>query len=148
MMVIGRRPRRRGWRRFVAIAALAALTPGLASVWAASAADTSVRIIPGESIGPTRLGMTEGAADSAMGPSVKQGPTRRAYPRVGLVVDFDAGRVVRIATASTKYRTALGAGVGTAVDDAARLVGDDNSVTTTSGEETTVLYMFQGVGFV
>jgi hypothetical protein len=83
-----------------------------------------------------------------MGPSVKQGPTRRAYPRVGLVVDFDAGRVVRIATASTKYRTALGAGVGTAVDDAARLVGDDNSVTTTSGEETTVLYMFQGVGFV
>ena len=148
MMGSDRRLRRRGWSVCVAIAALAALAPAGAAVWAASSANTSTRIIPGESIGPIHLGMRESDADSAMGPSTAQSPARRVYPRFGLVLDFDGGKVVRIATASSKYRTAQGAGVGTAAGDAARLVGDDNSVTTISGEQTTVVYMFQGVGFV
>src|SRR5215470_6629655 len=143
-----RRLRRQGWTVCVALAALVALTPAVAAVRAASPAGSSTRIIPGESIGPVHLGMSESDADTSIGPPATRSPARRVYPRFGLVLDFDGGKVVRIATASSKYRTTLGAGVGTAAGDAARLVGDDNSVTTTSGEETTILYMFQGVGFV
>ena len=148
MMGSDRRLRRRGWSVGVAIAALAALMPASAAVWAASSAGTSTRIIPGESIGPIHLGMSKSDADSTIGPSTTQSSARHVYPRFGLVLEFDSGKVVRIATASSKYRTAQGAGVGTAAEDAARLVGDANSVTTISGEQTTVVYMFQGVGFV
>lgn len=149
MMRIVGRLRRHGWSVGVAIAAIAALTAPLGGVTRASAAaTTSTRVVPGESIGPARLGMTASAAASAMGPSVSQGPTRRVYPRVGIVVDFDSGTAFRIATTSAKFRTVAGAGVGTAAAEAARLLGDMNSVTTRSGQDTTVVYAFQGVGFV
>ena len=146
MMRIGRaRPHR--WGVGVAIAMIATLAGPLAAVPSAPAA-VSLAVVPGESIGPVRLGMTAGAAASALGPSVPQGPARRVYPRYGLVLDFDSGVVVRISTTSAKYRTVAGAGVGTAPADTARLIGDVNSVTTTSGPDTTVAYMFQGIGFV
>jgi len=148
MMRSACRLRRRGWTVGVAIAATTTLMGLCAPVQGASAAPASTRVVPGASIGPARLGMTVGTAASAMGPSVPQGPTRRVYPRVGIVVDFDSGTAFRIATTSAKFRTVAGAGVGTATADAARLVGDINSVTTRSGQDTTVVYAFQGVGFV
>lgn len=146
MMAIIRRVRRQRWTVGVAIAALvAAALPPVAAVPSAAAA---AELVPGESIGPARLGMTVNAAASALGQSVQLGSGRWMYPRFRLVLDFDAGVAVRISTTSAEYRTAAGAGVGTAAVDAARLVGDVNSVTTTSGENATVLYAFQGVGFV
>lgn len=142
------RLRRRGWSVGVAIAATGVFMGLCAPVPGALAAPASTRVVPGESIGPARLGMTASAAASAMGRSASQGGTRRVYPRVGLVVEFDSGIAVRIATTSPKFRTIAGAGVGTAATDAPRLIGDVNSVTTRSGQDTTVVYAFQGVGFV
>jgi len=149
MMRIGGRLWRHGWSVGLAIAAVVALTVPFAGVSQGFAATTaSTQVVPGVSIGPARLGMTASAAASAMGPSAAQGATRRVYPRVGIVVDFDAGTAVRIATASAKFRTVAGAGVGSAAADTTRLVGDMNSVTTRSGQDTVVVYAFQGVGFV
>jgi len=147
MMRIGRLRRHR-WIVGVTIATIAACVGPFASAPSASAAAVSLRVVPGESIGPARLGMTGSAAASVLGPAISQGPSRRVYPRYGLVLDFDSGVVVRIATASAKYRTIAGAGVGTAAADASRLIGDVNAVTTTSGRDTMVAYVFQGVGFV
>lgn len=146
MMRTGRAGRHR-WIVGAAIAVVAALVGPCVAVPPASAA-ASLGVVPGESIGPARLGMTASAAASALGPSVSQGPTRRLYSRYGLVLDFDSGIVVRISTASPKYRTIAGAGVGTPATDAPRLIGDVNAVTTMSGSDTTVAYVFQGVGFV
>ena len=152
MTSIAGRPRRHGWGVGVTIATIAALVGPFAALAPApaaptSAAPTSTRVVPGESIGRARLGMTVAAAAAALGRSVAQGPSRRVYPRFGLILDFDSGVAVRIATTSAKYRTIAGAGVGTTAADAARLIGDINSVTTTSGPVTTTVYAFQGVGF-
>jgi hypothetical protein len=149
MMRIVGRLRRHGWSIGVGIAVIAALvTPFTGVPRVSAAASISTRVIPGESIGPARLGMSASTAASLMGPSVAQGATRRVYPRVGIVVDFDAGTAVRIATASAKFRTVGGAGVGTAAADTPRLVGDMNAVTTRYGQDIVVVYAFQGVGFV
>lgn len=154
MMRVGRHRWRRGKGVGFAIAAIVALVVPCAAVLfvaaAAGAAATGVppRVVPGESIGPARLGMTAVAAAAALGPSVARGPNRRVYSKYGLVLDFDSGVVVRIATTSVKYRTIAGAGVGTAAAETPGLVGDVNSVTTRSGQDMTVLYAFQGVGFV
>lgn len=143
------RLRRRGWTMGTAAVVIAAVFAGvLAGVTPVGAAGGSTVILSGRSIGPAALGMTVKAAGAALGPSVAQGPSRRIYSRYGIVVDFDSGVAVRIATAAAKYRTADGAGVGMAAAAAPRLVGDVNSMTTTSGRDTTVVYMFQGIGFV
>ncbi|HKX19348.1 MAG TPA: hypothetical protein VJT33_15160 [bacterium] len=111
-------------------------------------APVSADIIPGQSIGPAQLGMTVNQAMAALGPSMEVERGRRWYPRFNVAVDFVAGVAVRITTISGKYRTPGGAGVGTADTEAAQMVGDANFVTTTSGRDTTVLYAFQGVGFI
>ena len=133
-------------------AALAAFmviaAPCLAALPSTPAAPASIEIVPGQSIGPARLGMTVDEAAAALGPSEQVDQGRHWYPRFNVAVDFDAGVAVRITTISDKYRTPGGAGVGTADAEAARMVGDANSVTTTAGRDTTVLYPFQGVGFV
>jgi hypothetical protein len=131
----------------VALSGIATALLPLASLVGAPAiadAQPSTRIVPGASIGPARLGMTAAAAAAALGPSTSLGGTRR----YGLTVDFDSGLIVRIGTSAPKYRTADGAGVGIAAAQAPGLVGDVNSVMTTSGPNTTVVYMFQGIGFV
>lgn len=148
MRVIGGRVRRRGWTIGVVLAALAALAGPCAALPSSPAAAASTRLIPGESIGPARLGMTAGALASVLGPSVSHGRTARVYPRFGIIVEFDSGIAARIATTSTKYRTPAGAGVGTVSTAAAGLIGDINAVTTRSGQDTIVVYPFQGVGFV
>jgi hypothetical protein len=151
MMRINRPARWYGQRVRAAIAAVAVLAFPIAPAGAAgvpSARPAAAEIVPGESIGPAHLGVTAAAAASALGPSDAIAPSRRLYPRYGLIVDFDGGVAVRIGTTSMKYRTAAGAGVGTAAQDAPRLIGDDNSVTTTSGQDTAVVYAFRGVGFL
>lgn len=148
MMRVVRRVGRQGRTVGAAVAALIVVAaPCLAAVPSAPV-PASTEIVPGQSIGPARLGMTVDEAAAALGPSMEVGPGRRLYPRFNIAVDFDAGAAVRITTISAKYRTPGGAGVGTANTEAARLVGDKNSVTTMTGAETVVLYMFEGVGFV
>lgn len=148
MMGVIRRGRRQGWIIGVAMAALAAVAPPPAAAELSAMTSAVAALVPGESIGPAHLGMTMSAAASALGPSVGLGADRWMYPRFNLVVDFKDGVAVRIATTSAKYRTEGGAGVGTAASDAARLINDVNSIATTSGEDTTILYAFQGVGLV
>lgn len=143
---------RRGWTMgtagvVVAVAFAGGLFSVAADVIAATGAAPTL-IVPGRSIGPAVLGMTMREAEAALGPAVVEGPVRRVYPRAGVAVDFDAGVAVRIWTAAPRYRTAAGAGVGIADTDAARLVGDDNSTMTISGHDTTVAYIFRGIGFV
>src|SRR5689334_15110439 len=124
----------------VGLAVLAAL---FASLGAALPSRGAARgVVRSASIGPGRLGMTVEEAPSTLGPSVSIDSARRPSPRYGLVIDFRDGAALRIATRLPKYRTVEGAGVGTAEAAAARLVGDANSVTTTSGPDTTVAYFF------
>jgi hypothetical protein len=148
MTGIGRIARRYGHSVGVAIAALAAFAAPSAAAVPSPAAAAFTEVIPGQSIGPARLGMTLNAAQAALGPSMSIGRARRLYPRYGLVLESDGGVAARIVTTSVRYRTRAGAGVGTSAQDAARLIGDENSVTTASGRDTTVVYAFQGVGFV
>jgi hypothetical protein len=135
-------------RAAVAVALLAAVAAALTGFAPAVRAQTEGGIVPGASIGPARLGMTEEALASFLGSSTALGPTRRFYPQHGLVIDFQWGVAIRIATTTARYRTFAGAGVGTGAQDAARLVGDINEVTTLSRLDTTVWYEFQGIGFV
>jgi len=143
--------RRRGWGAgapIFVIGAVVGLFTVLAGLPGAASNQVSTRIIPGASIGPARLGMTSAAAAAALGPSAALGGSGWSYPRYGVTVDLESDVVVRIATSAPKYRTVDGAGVGIAEALASGLVGDVNSVTTISGPDTTVVYMFQGIGFV
>lgn len=109
----------------------------------------STLIVPGESIGPARLGMTAADAAAAMGPSTALNDRQRTYPRFDIVIMFDGGgHAAAISTTAGRYRTMTDAGVTTPAGDAERLVGDMNSVRETSGPDTTVWYAFQGIGFV
>lgn len=127
---------------------VAAVAASLVGVVPAARAQMAGGIVAGESIGPARLGLTESQLGELLGPSTADGPTRRVYPHYGLIVDFQRGVAVRILTYSSKYRTIAGAGVGNGPDETARLIGDLNSVRTSSGEGTTIWYEFQGIGFV
>ncbi|HLW47372.1 MAG TPA: hypothetical protein VKW09_06345 [bacterium] len=131
-----------------ALILMAALSASLSGAAPPVLAQAGPGIVPGNSIGPARLGMTEGTLAALLGPSKAESPTRRVYPRYGLAVDFERGVAARITTTAAKYRTIAGAGVGTGAHDSARLVGDINSVTTASRNGTTVWYEFQGIGFV
>src|SRR5579864_766713 len=143
------------WRcsRKVALSVSLALAVLAAGPSFASSAQVSPRpsllIVPGESIGPARLGMTVADAAAAMGPSTALNARQRTYPRFDIVVTFDdGGNAAVISTTAGRYRTLRDAGVSTPAGDAARLVGDINSVRQTSGPDTTVWYAFQGIGFV
>jgi hypothetical protein len=129
---------------------LAVLTGGPLGASAAQlGARPSTLIVPGESIGPARLGMTVAEAAAAMGPSKALNAHQVAYPRFAIVITFDAGgNAAVISTTTPRYRTMRDAGVTTPVGDAERLVGDINSVRETTGPDTTVWYAFKGIGFV
>jgi hypothetical protein len=135
-------------RAVLAVVLLGAVAASLAGVAPAVRAQTRAGIVAGESIGPARLGMTEEALTALLGSSTALSPTRRFYAQYGLVIDFRVGVAIRIAATTARYRTFAGAGVGTRTQDAARLVGDINAVTTVSRQDTTVWYEFQGLGFV
>src|SRR5579859_5223483 len=108
---------------------LAVLTGGPLGASAAQlGARPSTLIVPGESIGPARLGMTVAEGAAAMGPSKALNAHQVAYPRFAIVITFDAGgSAAVISTTTPRYRTMQDAGVTTLVGDAERLVGDINS---------------------
>lgn len=138
----------RGLRAISAVLLVGAVAASVTAGVPPARAQMAARIIAGESIGPARLGMTDGQLAGLLGPSSGEGSTRRVYQQYGMVVDFLSGVAVRIATSASKYRTFAGAGVGNGPQDTARLVGDINSVTTVSGRNTTIWYEFEGIGFV
>ncbi len=132
------------------MALLGAVAVFAASCWSgprAWAADGAL-IVPGQSLGPARIGMTAKELTAALGPGRQGLPGMLVFPKWGIVAVLQGGMVVRLSTASPRFRTSVGAGVGTQSTQATRLIGDFNSVVTRSGADTTVLYPFQGVGFV
>jgi hypothetical protein len=93
----------------IALIVLLALTPAVAA--------PTGRIVPGERIGPLRLGMSITDAVKALGE-----PTERregdqvwvGWPREGLGVWLKSGRIVTIMLRGNRaYRTAEGVGIGT-----------------------------------
>ncbi len=113
----------------------------------AAAATASTLIVPGEAIGPARLGMSATNIAAVLGPSVPAGGGQLRFPRWGVTAAFQRGVAVRLSTANPELRTRQGAGVGTSLDEASHLVGDLNPVLTVTGSDTTVAYPFQGIGF-
>lgn len=114
---------------------------------AAGAADATL-IVPGASLGPAMLGMTRNDLVAVLGRAVQGQAGTLEFPKWGVIAIMQGGVAVRLSTASPRFHTLDGAGVGSRQDEATRLVGDMNSVVTQYGIETTVLYPFQGVGFV
>jgi len=105
-------------------------------------------IVPGESLGPAKLGMTRRNLVATLGPSAPGPAGTLAFPRWGVLVALRDGAAVRLSTTSPRFRTLFGAGVGSRSDEVPRLIGDMNSASMESGSDVTVLYPFQGVGFV
>ncbi len=108
----------------------------------------SVMIVPGQSIGPVRLGMSAKDVTSVLGNPVPANGGEVKFPRVAVTVTLEDGDVVRVSTTNPLFRTPRGAGVGSGVDDSARLIGDPNQSVSLNGADTTIVYPFQGVGFV
>jgi hypothetical protein len=108
----------------------------------------SVMIVPGQSIGPVRLGMSARDVTSVLGNPVPSSGGEVKFPRVAVTVTLEDGDVVRVSTTNPLFRTPRGAGVGSDVDDSARLIGDPNQSVSLNGTDTTIVYPFQGVGFV
>ncbi|HEV2360030.1 MAG TPA: hypothetical protein VGZ23_20780 [bacterium] len=132
------RRRSMGFFTLAAVALVAALpAPGMAA---------ATRIVPGQAIGPARLGMSVGEARAVLGTGVQDGEVR--VRRWGMIVTFTNGVAVRVSSTSALFRTDRGAGVGTRLDDVVSLVGDQNLVRTSQGNSLTVLFPFQGIGFV
>lgn len=108
----------------------------------------SVMIVPGQSIGPVRLGMSAKDVTSVLGNPVPANGGQVRFPRVAVTVTLVDGDVVRVSTTNPLFRTPRGAGVGSGPDDSARLIGDPNQSVSLNGTDTTIVYPFQGVGFV
>ena len=108
----------------------------------------SVIIVPGESIGPVRLGMSTKSVTSVLGNPVPADGGQVRFPRVAVTVTLEEDAVVQVSTTNPQFRTARGARVGIGLDDSSRLVGDSNQTQFVDGNDTTVLYPFQGIGFV
>jgi hypothetical protein len=110
-------------------------------------AEVSALIVPGQSLGPVSLGMTEAEAAAALGRSVSGPGGALTFPAWKITVIFDGGAAVRISTADPQFRTRRGAGVGTGPDVATQLIGDFNELYTGDGDDLTIVYPFQGIGF-
>jgi hypothetical protein len=116
---------------------------------APAAAVGSVLIVPGQSIGPARIGMSVTELTEALGPADASGSDAwLSFPHSGIAALVADGVAVQLSTTSPRFRTASGAGVGTPRGDAPGLVGDRNEAVTRVGDSEKVLYPFQGIGFV
>ena len=114
----------------------------------ATGAATSTLITPGVAIGAIRLGMSVHEVTAILGSATPGKDGQVKFPRWGMTVSFVDGVASRIWTANRQFRTKYGAGVGISPQEATRLVGDPNSVVTRTGGSSTILYPFQGIGFV
>jgi hypothetical protein len=142
------RHRGRSLVALLSAAALLCVPSGRSAAWGAVQSAQSTLIVPGRSLGPAQIGMPVARLRDALGPSVAAADGRLTFPRWGIAATIQDGTVVRLSTASPRFRTASGAGVGTPRDEASRLVGDLNEAIVRSGGESSVLYPFQGIGFV
>ncbi len=135
------------WVSLLLVPSLLTLT--LASTGlSATGATASTLIVAGVAIGPVHLGMSVREVTAILGPATPGNGGQLRFPRWGITVSFAEGVARQIWTANRLFRTKYGAGVGISQNDANRLVGDPNSVTTPTGDSVTVLYAFQGIGFV
>ncbi len=110
-------------------------------------AEVSALIVPGQSLGPASLGMSEAEVAAALGRPVSRPNGALMFPAWKITVTFDGGAAVRISTADPQFRTRRGAGVGTGPDVATQLIGDLNELYTGDGDDLTIVYPFQGIGF-
>ena len=110
-------------------------------------AEVSALIVPGQSLGPVSLGMSEAEVAAALGRSVSGPNGTLVFSAWKITVAFDSGMAVRISTADPQFRTRRGAGVGTGPDVATQLIGDFNELYTGDGDDLTIVYPFQGIGF-
>ena len=151
------RPGMRPWRAIAAAARRAAvglgclLIPGMWMVLAfapAARADVPLLIVPGQIVGPVRLGMRDADVRAALGRPIIGRGGELVFPGWGISVNLLEGAAVKISTTNPAFRTETGAGVATALTDTERLIGDHNEVITRAGGDTTILFPFQGIGFV
>jgi len=113
-----------------------------------AAASVSTLIVPGEALGPARLGMSLAELIAVLGSSVPEADGQVRFPLWAVTAAFQNGLAVRLTTTNPLFRTRRGAGVGTDLSQATHLIGDLNFVSTAYGRGTTFLYPFQGIGFV
>ena len=114
---------------------------------AAGAADSTL-IIPGKAVGVIHLGMSVREVTATLGAAPPGEGSQLQFPRLGITVSFTKGIASQIWTTNRLFRTKFGAGVGISPHDATRLVGEENSVRHSSGDSLTLVYPFQGIGFV
>jgi hypothetical protein len=133
------------YRGIVCLVVLALLASG---VLPTAGAEGPTLIVPGHSLGPAWLGMSVGDLKATLGPFVTLSGGRMVFPRWDMTATVQDGVAVRLSTTNKKYRTENGAGVGMRLGDGPRLLGDENEVVSQSGNDATILYPFQGVGFI
>ena len=108
----------------------------------------SVMIVAGQSIGPVRLGMTASAVTAVLGKPTPGDNGQVKFPRLGMTVTLEDDVAVQVSTTNPQFRTSRGVGVGIGLDDCVRLIGDPNQTVSADGNDTTINYPFQGIGFV
>src|SRR5437588_87826 len=109
---------------------------------------TPLVITPGMGIGPISLGMPVRQVIGILGQPSSSHGGQLYFSRFELTVSFEKGVAVQIKTTSKMFQTNAGAGVGVSPIAATRLIGDENTVRTSSGAYRTVNYPFQGIGLV
>jgi hypothetical protein len=114
----------------------------------AAGAAVSTSIVPGKSLGPVHLGMSEEDVTRVLGQPAPGPGGEALFPDWDVTVTFRDGVAVRLGTTNAQFRTASGAGVGIRIDDATRLVGDRTLDVTVVSGDTDVFYPSRGIGFV
>jgi hypothetical protein len=113
-----------------------------------SAASVPTLIVPGEALGPARIGMSLAELVAVLGSSVPEADGQVRFPLWAVTATLQNDMAVKLSTTNPLFRTRSGAGVGTALSQAARLIGDPNFVSTANGSGTTSLYPFYGIGLI
>ena len=129
----------------------ALLTAVLLLAWPGSwpaAASASTLIVPGEALGPARLGMSLAELVAVLGSSVPEADGQVRFPLWAVTATLQNGAAVRLSTTNPLFRTRRGAGVGTDLSQATHLIGDLNFVSIPYGRGTASLYPFQGIGLI
>lgn len=129
----------------------ALLTAVLLLAWPGSwpaAASASTLIVPGEALGPARLGMSLAELVAVLGSSVPEADGQVRFPLWAVTATLQNGAAVRLSTTNPLFRTRRGAGVGTDLSQATHLIGDLNFVSIPYSRGTTSLYPFQGIGLI
>ncbi len=101
------------WVRGRCVSALLGMTMLMGALMvsdpAVRAADTAL-IVPGQSLGPARLGMTGRELQAVLGPGAPGLPGMLVFSRWGVVATVQDGVVVRLSTTSPHFRTVHGVG--------------------------------------